>query len=533
MRSGRKGRALVIALAGGCLMLGGGLRALGCTMPDAFVLNGAVSPELPRYSPPEPGQFRILADEFTWQTATSHPIERFESNGLAAFGKLWVIGGFDKYTAQSSPRSDVYDPATDRWTRIKDMPITVTHVPAVLVGTTIWMVGGFVGDHPGPSTRDVWKYDTATDTWTRGPSLPQPRGAGGAAYLDGWLHYFGGGNRKKGQLGYPSETEHWALDLSNEAAGWQTRAPMLVPRDHMSGATVNGAIYSIGGALDGDEHEKNQKRVERYDPGTDKWTRVADMPTARSHITSSTFVAGGMIIVAGGTNNGNIPSRDVAAYDPVANTWQVLPRLPSGRKSPVMGAIDHRIVSATGYNGTGTKTVWITSPIGWLTSPAPPELPKPPEPEPPTETTPTRPTVPTTPTTPTVSTTPTVPEPPVTETTPAPPAAPQGDGTPVTPPPAGPQVKPPEGGAGGQGRGKVTLSVAQIRINQRISQAAVRRVNELIEAVTGRAGPKPRKPGKAARVELTVGQLQINQRISQAAVRRVNALAALVAARQG
>jgi N-acetylneuraminic acid mutarotase len=524
MRSGRTSRALVIALAGGCLMLGGGLRALGCTLPDSFVLNGAVDPVLPAYTPPAAGGFRVFADEFTWQTATSHPIERFESNGLAAFGKLWVIGGFGKYTAQSSPRSDVYDPATDKWTRIKDMPITVTHVPAVLVGTTIWLVGGFVGDHPGPATKDVWKYDTATDTWTRGPSLPQPRGAGGAAYLDGWLHYFGGGNRKKGELGYPSETEHWALDLSNESAGWQVRAPMLVPRDHMSGATVNGAIYSIGGALNGDEHEANQKRVERYDPGTDKWTRVADMPTARSHITSSTFVAGGKIIVAGGTNNGNIPSRDVAAYDPVANTWQVLPKLPSGRKSPVMGAIDHRIVSATGYNGTGTKTVWISSPIGWLTSPDAPQLPQPPEPEPPVETTPTTPTVPTTQT---VPETPTTPSPPPT------PSPPQGDGATVPPQTVVPQVKPPATEPGGHEGGKVTLSVTQIRINQRISQAAVRRVNELIAAVTGKPGPKPHKPGKAVTVELTVGQLRINQRISQAALRRVAALERILSGQSG
>ena len=311
-------------------------------MPDHLAAGGAVEPALAAYRPPAPGEFRILADEFTWQTAASHPIDRFESNGLAAFGRLWVIGGFGTYTAQSSPRSDVYDPATDTWTRIADMPVTVTHTPAVLVGTTIWMIGGFVGDHPGPATKDVWRYDTAADAWSRGPGLPQPRGAGGAAYLDGVIHYFGGGNRKKGQLGYPSETEHWALDLANEAAGWQPRAPLPAPRDHMSGATLDGAIYAIGGALDGNEEQANQKRVERYDPGTDGWTRVADMPSARSHITSSTFVAGGRIIVAGGTNDGNVPSRDVAAYDPVADDWDPLPKLPSGRKSPVMGAIDHR-----------------------------------------------------------------------------------------------------------------------------------------------------------------------------------------------
>ena len=50
--------------------------------------------------------------------------------------------------------------------------------------------------------------------------------------------------------------------MADEAAGWQTRAPMQVPRDHMSGAALNGAIYSIGGALDGNEDQANQKRVD-------------------------------------------------------------------------------------------------------------------------------------------------------------------------------------------------------------------------------------------------------------------------------
>jgi hypothetical protein len=70
----------------------------------------------------------------------------------------------------------------------------------------------------------------------------------------------------------------------------------------------------------------------------------------------------------------------------------------------------------------------------------------------------------------------------------------------------------------------VTLSVGQLRINQRISQAAVRRVNALAARLDGRAAA--RAPGRGSvRFTLSVGQLRINQRISQAAVRRVNALA--------
>ena len=71
-----------------------------------------------------------------------------------------------------------------------------------------------------------------------------------------------------------------------------------------------------------------------------------------------------------------------------------------------------------------------------------------------------------------------------------------------------------------RGGGRVRVSAIQLRINQRIAQAAVRRAN----ALAGR----PTAPGanSTRRIRLSAGQLLINQRISQAAVRRANALLA-------
>jgi hypothetical protein len=80
--------------------------------------------------------------------------------------------------------------------------------------------------------------------------------------------------------------------------------------------------------------------------------------------------------------------------------------------------------------------------------------------------------------------------------------------------------------AGGAGkRPRVALTLAQLRINQRISQAALRRVNALEALVAGRPVEPPKEIRKPpARMALTVGQLRINQRIAQAALRRAVAL---------
>jgi len=79
----------------------------------------------------------------------------------------------------------VYDPATDTWAPRADMPEAVTHAGVAADGTTVWVVGGLVGDYNGGTnlpTRDVWKYNAVADTWSAEPPLPSAGGAGGLDY---------------------------------------------------------------------------------------------------------------------------------------------------------------------------------------------------------------------------------------------------------------------------------------------------------------------------------------------------------------
>ncbi|WP_217915401.1 glycoside hydrolase family protein [Miltoncostaea marina] len=78
--------------------------------------------------------------------------------------------------------------------------------------------------------------------------------------------------------------------------------------------------------------------------------------------------------------------------------------------------------------------------------------------------------------------------------------------------------------------GTVALTARQLRINQRIYQAAVRRANALEARLEGRRPPAAAGGGSRGAVRLSAGQLRINQRIAQAAVRRAGTLAARVPA---
>lgn len=289
---------------------------------------------------------------FGWDSKMSAAIGRSEGQGAAVGTKLYVFGGF--YTGTiTTARSDVYDTATDTWSRLPDLPEKTTHSATVVDGTTIWIVGGYVGDHPGPSTRNVWKFDTVSRTFSAGPPLPATRGAGAAAIIGRQLHFYGGTNRVAGSTADPDQPDHWVLDLDGGTT-WQTRAPLPNPRNHLTGASLNGQAYAIGGQYNENENTGLQSDVHRYDPATNTWTKVASLPKARSHIIA--VVRDGQILVMGGTNPGNTASSDVTSYDPVGNTWSKLPSLPGGRKTPVAALIGDVVYLSGGSHSMATYT---------------------------------------------------------------------------------------------------------------------------------------------------------------------------------
>jgi len=283
----------------------------------------------------------------TWGAAS--PVGRYESAGVAVNGKLYVFGGYTNEQIQATPRSDMYDPATNTWTRIADMPEALTHSGQAVFGTTVWLAGGFVGDDPGPGTRHVWKYSTLSDTWKKGPALPEARGAGALA-LDGTvLHYFGGLTHANSSADpvTRNESDHWTLDLAGDGT-WHTAAPLARPRNHLAGAAVGGFVYAVGGQSLWDEQNGAQAKVDRYDPTTDSWTPVAAMPIQVSHVNGSTFVSDGKIVVIGGATNQFTPLADVMVYDPKRNRWSMGDPIPAPRFAGVAAPIGSLFVVTMG-----------------------------------------------------------------------------------------------------------------------------------------------------------------------------------------
>ena len=295
-----------------------------------------------------------------WTSAAANPQGRFEAQGAMVNGKLYVFGGFYNNAIDATARSDVYDPATNRWTRIKDMPEPITHAGVATDGNTVYIIGGYNGDHPAPGTNRVWKYNTATNTWSAGPNLPEARGSGAAARVGRFIHFFAGTNGSR----TADKADHWALNL--DTGVWSSRARYPISVSHLAAVTLNGKIYGLGGERGLNERTGNVADVYRYDPATNAWTKLANLPAPRSHFSSSAFARNGRLITVGGSGNGGsfgLPRNDVNEYDPLTNRWRVLTSLPVAAKTPVAALLNNgKIISTTGNADTAAGPIantWI------------------------------------------------------------------------------------------------------------------------------------------------------------------------------
>lgn len=292
----------------------------------------------------------------SWATAAKAPIAHEESEGASVGGLLYVFGGLYSGQYLATNRVDVYNPATNAWSTRRPMPEALTHSPTVVDGNTVWFIGGYVGNHPGPGTTHVWKYNTTSDTWSRGPDLPVACGAGAAGMIGRTLYYFGGKNETR----TGEEDVHFALNIDDPTANWVAKANLPVGRDHISGAAVGGYLYAIGGEIGPDEAASNQSEVDRYDPATDTWTRVADLPAPRSHTNAATFVLNGKIWCVGGEIAHNAPANTVWSYDPAVNKWSRHTNLPNPRRAMVALPVNGKIVATGGWvNGVQTDQTWV------------------------------------------------------------------------------------------------------------------------------------------------------------------------------
>ena len=307
-----------------------------------------------------------------WVKLAPFPEPAEELLGAPAGGKLYVFCGL---APGWKPIGMVYeyDPASDKWTQKKPMPLLSHHVAFTEHAGRIYAFGGFTLPASGPPAwtpvDNAWEYDPAADSWKALAPMPTRRGSPVAVTVAGKMYVIGGATTAPGSKETAVHPQRPHVSVGNveeydpATNTWRQRSAMPTPRNHATAGVVGGKVYVIGGRVGAafiSAGSSNVDVVEEYDPAADAWGSArAKMPSARSAMASG--VHGGRIYVTGGEGQSAqmmYTFRALEAYDPGANRWSVLPSMPVSRHGLAGAVIGNRLHMVSGdvqSAGTGVE----------------------------------------------------------------------------------------------------------------------------------------------------------------------------------
>lgn len=210
---------------------------------------------------------------------------------------LYVFGGATESTITRD--SWRYDPGSDSWTRLADMPMALMNMNASCIDDVIYLVGGY---DLNANTNAFQIYDIVSDSWqlSTWPLIGTPI----SAAFEGMLYAFGNG--------YDS-SDVWRFDPV--AGQWlRLAADMPVPLGYAGVTVFDDYIFIVGGAGVGGI----SATVQRFHPATGVWDASGPaMPNARMN--PSVFSYGDLIYMTGGGGFGNSP------WTAYGDTWALDP----------------------------------------------------------------------------------------------------------------------------------------------------------------------------------------------------------------
>jgi hypothetical protein len=268
-----------------------------------------------------------------------------------ADGKLYLMGGYpqNRVTARTV---QIYDIASDRWEFGPQLPMPNNHGMAASVNGKIYLIGGQTQADDPPGTNSyvdtVYELDPGTGVWTTKAPMPTAR-SGGAAVAHGGKIYVAGGRLPRG-------SDFAVYDPA--ANSWEVLPNLPTQRNHFIGAAINGRIHYVGGRQGNGLSPLMTTAHEVFDPQTRTWSTAAPMLGARSGMNG--VMARGLFHIWGGEGPGGMfPNHDY--YNPATNTWTSLPNMPI----PVHGVVGSAFVDGliwvsgggTGIGGSSGSTL--------------------------------------------------------------------------------------------------------------------------------------------------------------------------------
>lgn len=135
----------------------------------------------------------------SWANAAPALSARNSAAGGVINGRWHVVGGRSMANGPTDAH-EVYDPKEDRWRAAAPMPkgSGAGGNAAGVLGGMLYVFGGEYFDNGGRVHPEAWRYDPKADAWTSAPPMPTPRHGLGAVVIGETIWLVGGAKKPSG-----------------------------------------------------------------------------------------------------------------------------------------------------------------------------------------------------------------------------------------------------------------------------------------------------------------------------------------------
>lgn len=282
--------------------------------------------------------------------------------GTAVIGdNIYTIGGTtDDNTALDL--NEAYSVSKQRITVLAPMPTPRADFGIGVLGGKIYVVGGYDADNENYFLGNVEVYDPATNTWTKKAPLPTPRSGLAVGVINGKLYAVGGNCDHNWESGCVYMVEEY----NPKTDSWTVKEALPSPRSDLVVGVSGGKLYAIGGALREGGQWYYFGNVEEFDPATNTWKNKKPMPTLRSDCALAVlggkfYIAGGICTIEGSKHS--LTLNDIEVYDPSRDRWTKTFPLSGVRFSLGLAGVRGKLYSVGGIvRSEHVKTIEACSP---------------------------------------------------------------------------------------------------------------------------------------------------------------------------
>lgn len=351
------------------------IELLICGGGPALVTNSST----PYYTTDKAWTYDVLRERHNLLPGRMNVSRAFHNAIRLADGRVLVAGGVtfgglsgSSYYTEVLNSAEIYDPATGAWTLVPPMGDYRAGATAnLLPDGRVLVAGGTEGnaqhrlfdvnDLLTTSLKSTEIYNPATNAWSWGPNMPEPKaGAGSAVLADGRV-FIAGGITWVSIIGirFPDFSDN--ASIYNPATNSFTTATMRNKRAMFGVTRLNDGRVVCAGGAGGDIFNVGPiRQMEIYAPAANQFTSLPNLPYDAAFPVAVTLADGRAMIVGGatGTLDDPVPIALCSIYDPIGGSVNQVAALAVAHAGGAVATLeDATVYCGGGESNNGSATL--------------------------------------------------------------------------------------------------------------------------------------------------------------------------------